>query len=80
MFKVYTQQNCPNCLELKNLLKANNIEYTELDVNAGTTEASAAKAKMIFNDIEATPAVEFDNQVIGGNVQELAMNILGKVL
>lgn len=76
MFTIYTQDNCPNCLELKNVLKQNNIQYTELDVN----QSYAAKAKMIMNDIETTPAVEFNNQLIGGNVSDLAKAILGNQL
>lgn len=80
MFTIYTQENCPNCLELKNLLKSNNIQYNELNINAKTVESSEAKAKMILNDIETTPAIEYNNQILGGSVQELAQNILGKVL
>ncbi len=76
MFTIYTQDNCPNCLELKNVLKQNNIQYTELDVN----QSYSAKAKMIMNDIETTPAVEINNQLFGGNVADLTKAILGNNL
>lgn len=76
MFTIYTQDNCPNCLELKNVLKQNNIQYTELDVN----QSYSAKAKMIMNDIETTPAVEINNQLFAGNVSDLTKTILGNSL
>ncbi len=72
MFTIYTQENCPNCITLKNFMKERNIEYTELDVNTTFT----AKAKMIANDIEVTPAIDFNNKLFGGDVDTLTTKVL----
>ena len=45
MFKVYTQNNCPNCEEMKAFLKVNGLSYEEVDVNEDT------KAMMITSSV-----------------------------
>ncbi len=32
---IYTKSGCPNCVTAKNLLKALNLEYKEIDVETG---------------------------------------------
>lgn len=71
MFKLYTQENCPNCEELKSFFNAKGIEYDELDVNNDTK----ARAFMIMNDLETTPAVAFGNDVFGGEVNEIKLKV-----
>ena len=64
MFKIYTQENCPNCEELKSFLKDKNISFEELDINVDTK----ARAVMVMNDLETTPAVSIDGKVFGGEL------------
>ncbi|MBE5821267.1 MAG: hypothetical protein E7311_01590 [Clostridiales bacterium] len=72
MFTIYTQENCPNCLELKNFMKERNIQYTERNIN----EDFEAKAKLIMNDIEVTPALSIENNLFGGNLDYLTRKVL----
>ena len=72
MFTIYTQDNCPNCLEFKNFMKERNIQYTERNIN----EDYEAKAKLIMNDIEMTPALGIENNMFGGNLDYLTRKVL----
>ncbi len=71
MFKLYTQENCPNCEELKAFLKDKGISYDEVDVNNDTK----ARAFMIMNDLEATPAMTFNNDIICGELIDMKSRI-----
>ena len=64
MFKFYTQNNCTNCEEMKAFLKVNGLSYEEVDVN----EDTKARAFMIMNDLETTPAIQTDNDIICGDI------------
>lgn len=75
MIKLYSQQDCVNCEMLKDFLKENKIDYTEYDVNKDYT----ARAFMIMNDLDATPAVVKDKQIIFGDIEDMKKEILGKV-
>lgn len=71
MFKLYTQENCPNCDELKAFLKEKGVAYDEVDVNTDTK----ARAFMIMNDLEATPAVTINDNIISGAVMDMKSTI-----
>lgn len=71
MFKLYTQENCPNCESVKNFLKENNISFEEVDVNADTK----ARAFMIMNDLEVTPAIVADGKIICGDVDTMKVSV-----
>lgn len=71
MFKLYSQPNCPNCEELKDYLKDRNIDFEELNVK----ENHAARAFMIMNDIETTPAVSLNGNLFGGELDAIKYNI-----
>ena len=75
MFKLYTQENCPNCEELKGFLKAQGVDFEEVDVNQDTK----ARAFMIMNDLETTPAVQTDNSIFAGDVEAMKQQI-GNIL
>ena len=34
MYRLYTKNNCPRCVELKNQYQKQNIPYTEIDIEA----------------------------------------------
>lgn len=72
MFTIFTQENCPNCTVLKDFLKQRNIKYNELDVNNNFE----ARAKMIFNDIETTPAILYNGNMFGGELEVLKSRIM----
>lgn len=72
MFKVYTQENCPNCEELKSFLYEKGVEFEELDVNKDTK----ARAMMIMNDLETTPALYVDGKVLGGEVDQIKARVM----
>jgi len=67
MIKIYTQENCPNCEELKEFLKEKSVGFEELDINIDTK----ARAVMIMNDLETTPAVSVDGNVFGGDLSSI---------
>ncbi len=71
MFKLYSQPNCPNCEQLKDYLKGKEISFEELNV----TEDHAAKAFMIMNDLETTPAVAINGNVFGGEIDNIKSSI-----
>ncbi len=71
MFKLYTQENCPNCEELKEFLKEKGISYDEVDVNNDTK----ARAFMIMNDLETTPALTMNDNIIAGEVMDMKSRI-----
>ncbi len=72
MFKVYTQENCPNCEDLKAFLYENGVEFEELDVNKDTK----ARAMMIMNDLETTPAMYINGSVLGGEVDQIKAKVM----
>lgn len=72
MFKVYTQENCPNCEELKSFLYEKGVEFEELDVNKDTK----ARAMMIMNDLETTPAMYVNGSIFGGQVSEIKSRLM----
>ncbi len=67
MIKTYTIPNCPMCEELKNYMKNSHIAYEETNVEEDFT----ARAKMVSLDIEQMPAVEVNDKVYSGDVEEL---------
>lgn len=71
MFKLYTQENCPNCEELKMFLQEKGISYDEVDVNNDTK----ARAFMIMNDLETTPALTMNDNIIVGDVMDMKSRI-----
>lgn len=71
MFKLYTQENCPNCDELKMFLNEKGISYDEVDVNNDTK----ARAFMIMNDLDTTPAVAMNDSIISGAVVDMKSRI-----
>lgn len=71
LFKLYTQENCPNCEELKGFLESKGVSYEEVDVNTDMK----ARAFMLMNDLETTPAVSIANNVFAGEVSYMESRI-----
>lgn len=65
--KIYTTQYCPHCRRAKELLKAKNIPFKEVDI----THDSAARAKLEAQTGWMTvPMIFIGDELIGG-AQEL---------
>jgi len=66
---IYTTPACPFCHQLKDFLKANKIEFKEIDVskNQKTTQEMVEKSKQM-----AVPVTEINGEIIVGfDVQKL---------
>lgn len=73
MFKLYSQENCPNCEELKSFLKAQGLTFDEVDVTSDTK----ARAFMIMNDLETTPAIATaEGLVFGGEISDIKSKLM----
>lgn len=45
--KIYTQDGCPHCVEVKNFFKENNIEFEELDVRDDLVYLESIEAEFL---------------------------------
>lgn len=64
MLLIYTKPICPQCDQVKSLLRNNHIEYEELEVDA------EARDRLISLGIRAVPAI-FDGDIYMGGIREL---------
>ncbi len=75
MFKVrvFSTSSCPYCFTLKEFLKANNIEFEELDVG----QDEEARKEMIEKSGQmGVPVVEIDSQIVVGFDKERISKLL----
>ena len=63
MVRIYTIEHCPYCVELKEMLKNEGIEYTEIDVNKPENEAEYNKIYE-FTKCEDVPMVKIGRQIL----------------
>jgi glutaredoxin len=63
MIKVYTVEHCPYCSELKELLKKENIEFIEVDVNKPENEEEYSKLYEIAK-CDQVPMVKVGRQIL----------------
>jgi glutaredoxin len=61
--EIYTKHNCPNCVMAKQLLNANNLDYTELDVSEPDVMLQLI---MRYPDVRQMPQIFIDDQRVGG--------------
>jgi bacteriocin-like protein len=76
MLVVYSKNNCPNCVKLKNQLKMWNVEYTEqnieenMDARNFVVDQGHRTAPVLYNDMEHIPTNNLTKeklqQIIGG--------------
>lgn len=63
MVKVYSTPGCAYCFTLKQFLKANNIEFEEIDI----FQDEKAKEEMIKKTGKMeVPIIEIDNEIVVG--------------
>jgi glutaredoxin 3 len=60
---IYTKSNCPNCVNAKQLLKSNRLEYDERDVGIPEWRDSLTRNAP---DARQMPAIWIDGQYVGG--------------
>ena len=56
---IYTKQKCPNCTTAKQLLRANNINYVEMDIEAHPEVLEELPVRQM-------PQIFIDGQRVGG--------------
>ena len=61
---MYTKYNCPNCVAAKQLLKANGLKYSEVDVIAYPEKFRQMQA--YHPDAKQMPQIFIDHQRVGG--------------
>jgi glutaredoxin len=61
--RIYTVEGCPYCIELKEMLKKDNVEFTEVDVNLPENEEEFKKLHE-FTKCEDVPMVKVGRQVL----------------
>ncbi|MBU3896870.1 MAG: glutathione S-transferase N-terminal domain-containing protein [Nanoarchaeota archaeon] len=71
--KVFSTNWCPYCTIVKDFLKENNIEFTE--VNIGEDKAAAAEM-MIKSGQQGVPVIEVDNKIVIGFDKEKLKKLL----
>lgn len=62
MFKIYTKNNCNWCVRAKELLKENNIEYTEINIEESFEDKMVLKALRL----RTVPQIWNDDLHLGG--------------
>jgi glutaredoxin len=84
MITVYTKQNCPQCVQAKQLLNSKNIEFSEVEVAYETTSKSPNKQYVDRTDfmerfptVRAMPFVLNDSATIG-NLADLRTYLANK--
>ena len=62
MFKVYTKNNCNWCVRAKELLKKNNIEFTEINIEESFEDKMVLRALRL----RTVPQIWNDDLHLGG--------------
>ena len=69
MVTVYSKNNCPFCVQAKNLLKLKGVEYTEIKID----EDSSAKEFVLSEGHRTVPQIYKDGKLlVEGGYQGLA--------
>jgi len=71
--KVYSTPTCPYCVQLKEFLKENNIEFEDIDVAADT---KAAQEMIDKSGQMGVPVADLDGEIIIGFNKPKLMEIL----
>lgn len=71
---IYSTPTCGYCAALKEYLKTNNVEFTDIDVSADTVKRDEMIEK---TDQMGVPVIEIDNEIIVGFDKAKIVNALG---
>lgn len=58
---IYTKKNCPNCVTAKMILRSENINYVEVDI-----ESNPALLNDLPEGVRQMPQIFIDGQRVGG--------------
>jgi glutaredoxin len=64
--KVYSIENCPYCIELKQMLTTENIKFIDIDINLPENEAEFNKLYEI-TQCDEVPVVKVGKQILVPN-------------
>lgn len=64
--KIYTLTNCSYCVELKNLLKGDNIDFTEINIEAPEYINEFAEITKLAGE-EVVPVIKLNNILLVPN-------------
>ena len=67
MVRIYSIQECPYCTELKEILSAEGIDFTDVNVNLPENEEEYNKIHEITQS-EEVPIVRVNNQLLVPNI------------
>ncbi|AEE14077.1 glutaredoxin [Thermodesulfobium narugense DSM 14796] len=68
---IYTSPGCPDCAAVKNWLKKNNIQYTEIDITANSNADEAYKK---FG-VRIAPITVIDDKFFYGTFKDQKPNL-----
>ncbi len=71
---VYTTPLCPWCQAVKAFLKANNIEFEEIDVSSNEEKA---REMILKSGQMGVPVIEIDGEIVVGFNKPLLEELLG---
>ncbi len=72
MLTVYTKNNCPNCVQAKNILKMKNVEFKEVNVE----ENMQAYAFMVLEGHKSMPQIYDGDKLFVANGQMGLMRLM----
>ena len=71
---VYSTPTCPYCVRVKDFLKANNVEFANIDVS---TDEAAAQDMVKKSGQMGVPVVDIEGEIIVGFDKEKIKQALG---
>lgn len=72
--KVYSTSTCPYCVRVKQFLKDNNVQFTEIDVSS---DQKAAQEMIERSGQMGVPVVDIDGEIIVGFDKRKISSVLG---
>ena len=72
--KVYSTSTCPYCVQAKQFLKENNVQFEEVDVS---TDQQAAQEMINKSGQMGVPVLDIGGEIIVGFDQERIKSLLG---
>ena len=73
---IYSKETCPYCVMAKNLLKAKNVEFTEIRVDL---DAAKLEEMITLSNRRTVPQIFINDQPIGGYDDHAAIAKSGKL-
>lgn len=77
MVTIYTKDYCPYCVQAKNLLKSQNIEYEEVDVS---NDPTTLEKIMYISRMRTVPQIFVGKTCLGGYSDIASLHSNGKLI